>query len=182
MPGPATTAFSSSQSLRAVSTAFHATTRDSGRKVAVVHAAGELDAPAAPLLEHALRHALKRGRTVVLDLRGLTRVDVFGVGVIVDASVAARHAGARLVLVRGLSQVDRLLALTGGSGDVEVVDLGAGEPALQALLSIARVDRSLERDRRRRARGVVTFVAPSQIAPGLDTATLRTGRGELIEP
>ena len=94
-----------------------------------------MDAPAAPLLEHALRHALKRGRTVVLDLRGLTRVDVFGVGVIVDASVAARHAGARLVLVRGLSQVDRLLALTGGSGDVEVVDRAGSQARPTAVFS-----------------------------------------------
>jgi len=46
-----------------------------------------------------------------------------GVGAIADASRSARRDGRRLVLVRGLSQVERLLALTGALDAVEIVDL-----------------------------------------------------------
>jgi anti-anti-sigma factor len=141
-----------------------------------------LDGAAAPQLEDALRQALRRGRTVVLDLRGLTRVDAAGVGVIVAASVAGRQAGARLILVRGLSQVDRLLTLTGTSGEVEIVDLTVGEPALQALLHIARIDRTLERRRRRQARGVVTFIGANHLTRGREALIAHAGRREVIEP
>jgi anti-anti-sigma factor len=157
------TASSNSSSLRAVSTEFQATTRAAGRNATLVHAAGELDGAAAPLLEHTLRNALGRGRTVVLDLRGLVRADTAGVRVIVEATANARRTGARLILVRGLSQVDRLLALTGSSGKVEMVDLAPEEPALQALLNIARTDRARARAQRRPVR-LATLTGPHELA------------------
>jgi anti-anti-sigma factor len=173
--------------LHAVPTVFHATTREAGRKTACVYALGNLDGAAAPPLERALRQALRRGRTVVLDLRGLTRADTAGVRVIVEASAAGRRAGARLILVRGLSQVDRLLALTGTSGEVEMVDLALGEPALQALLHIARIDRARVRAQGRRA-GLVQFACnrqvthTNQITRGVDALIAGAVRGEIIEP
>jgi hypothetical protein len=109
------------------------------------------------------------------------------VGVIVAASVAARRSGARLILVRGLSQVDRLLALTGASGEVELVDLNAGEPALQALLHIARIDRARVRAQRRQA-GLVPFARMPQgyrtnpATRGVDALIARAVGGEVIEP
>jgi len=162
-----------SSSEAAFAPAFRCSTRDRGRKAAWVHVAGELDLAAAPLLERTLHQASKRARLVVLDLRDLTRADSSGVGVIVEASASARRSGRRLTLVRGLSQVDRLLALTGASNAVEIVDLAAGEPAIQALLHIARKDRADARARRRGARGVVTFLSANQLTRGVDALAAR---------
>jgi anti-anti-sigma factor len=87
-----------------------------------------------------LRGAELRARLVVLDLREVTFMDSCGVHLIVSASIRARRAGRRLVLVRGRSQVARILALTGASEDVESVELEPGEPAVQALLQLAQLD------------------------------------------
>ncbi|MGA2470882.1 MAG: STAS domain-containing protein [Solirubrobacteraceae bacterium] len=123
-----------------------------------MHVAGELDAAAAPLLRQTLGQATRRSRLVVLDLRELTRVDSSGVHAIVHASAVARRAGRRLILIRGLSQFDRLLAMIGATDAVEAVDLVTGEPAVQALLHIARQDRAALRVRARAARRVMTVM------------------------
>lgn len=163
----------------AAAPAFSCESVPCGRKVSVVHSAGALDLTAAPLLEHTLRQAMKRARLVVLDLRKLTRVDSSGIDAIVKASVNARQSGRRLVLVRGLSQVDRLLALTGASGAVEMVDLTAGEPALQALAQIARKDH--ERARAQLVRRVALFAPGSQLTRGVDALIGQGGQPEIID-
>lgn len=160
----------------AAAPAFSCDTVPGGRKASLVHIAGELDRTAAPLLEHTLRQAMKRARLVVLDLRELTRVDSSGIDAIVKASVNAQRSGRRLVLVRGLSQVDRLLALTGASSAVEIVDLTAGEPALQALAQIARKDHA-----RAQLRRVAMFAPVSQITRGVDALIEQATRPDVID-
>ena len=131
------------------------------RGAAWVCVAGELDLLTAPRLEQALRQATGRARLVVVDLRDLTRVDAAGVDALVSASRGARRDGRRLVLVRGLPQVDRILMLTGASDSVETIELANGEPTVLALLHIARRDRASARPRARPPRHAV--LRPSEL-------------------
>jgi anti-sigma B factor antagonist len=120
-----------------VPSAFACESRDGGLGAAWVHVAGELDIASAPRLERTLRGAELRARLVVLDLRELTFVDSCGVHVIVYASLRARRAGRRLVLLRGPAQIQRLLALSGAGDLVETVDLAPAEPMVQVVLQLA---------------------------------------------
>ena len=86
-----------------------------------VHVAGALDIATTPQLETSLHES--HARLVVLDLRDLGFIDCSGVRTIVDASISARREGRRLVLVRGIPDVDRVFALTGNGDEVEI-----GEP------------------------------------------------------
>ena len=127
----------SSQSASSL-TEFRCTIRDGGLDVAWVRVTGELDLSATPQLKQTLRDAEDRVRRVVLDLREVTFMDTSGVHVIGDASARATSAGRQLVLVRGPSQVDRVLALTGAKDRLEIVDLNPAEPPVQALIKLAR--------------------------------------------
>lgn len=120
--------------------AFDYTLDDHGFGVAWVRVAGALEHATATQFAAILSQAKGLGRIVVVDLRGLTRVDIAGVGAIVHASRSARRDAKRLVFIRGPSRVERLLALTGASDAVEIVDLAAGEPPVLALLQIAHND------------------------------------------
>jgi anti-sigma B factor antagonist len=113
---------------------FRCTQSDGGLGVVWVRVAGELDIASASQLAQTLAHAEGRARRVVLDLRELTFMDTSGVHAIVDASVSATAAGRRLVVVRGASQVDRMLALTGARDRLDIVDLDPGEPPVQAFV------------------------------------------------
>jgi anti-sigma B factor antagonist len=137
----------SSRSAPDVEPLFGCTSGTTGRGATWVCVAGELDRVTAPRLEQTVSRAIGRSRLVVVDLRGLTRVDAAGVSALVAASRSARRDGRRLVLVRGLPQVDRLLALTAASNAVEIIDLATGEPTVLALLHIARRDRTNSRAR-----------------------------------
>ena len=57
---------------------------------------------------------------MVLDLRELAFIDAAGVRTIVDASLRARQAGRRLVLLRGLPNIDRMFTLAASAGDIEI--------------------------------------------------------------
>jgi anti-anti-sigma factor len=140
---------------------------DGGRGAALVSLTGGLDRVTAPRLAQTLRQATQRARMIVIDLRGLTRVDISGVRAILDASRSARRDGRRLVLVRGLWRFERLLALSGALDDVEIVDLAAGEPTVQALVQIALADRAEARQPARVPRHVGTVLGFSQIARGI---------------
>ncbi len=59
---------------------------------------------------------------MILDLRGLTFIDVTGVHLIVEASLRAALFGGRLIVVRGPAQVQRLLERPGMGDGVEMVD------------------------------------------------------------
>ena len=113
---------------------------DRGCGVAWVHLAGELDIASAPRLERMLVRSELQAPLVMLDLRQLTFMDSSGLRVVVHASMRARCTGNRLVLIRAPRQVQRLLALTGAAETIESVELGDSEPAIQALLHLARAE------------------------------------------
>jgi anti-sigma B factor antagonist len=126
----------------AAPSALACTLRHGGLDAAWVRVAGELDIATAPQLEATLRQAEARAARVVLDLRELTFMDSACVHVIVNASTRARTGGCQLVLVRGPSQVDRLLVLTKASDALEIVDLHPTQPPVQALVELAQRDRA----------------------------------------
>ncbi len=117
---------------------FRCTLRESGRDAAWVRVTGELDTATAPYLEKTLRQAELRAKRVVLDLRELTFIDCTGIHSVVAASNRARQADGQLVLVRGPSHVDRVFTLTGTSDALEIVDLDAVSPPVQALVKLAQ--------------------------------------------
>ena len=109
-------------------TAFSCTATHGGLDAAWVHVVGELDIETAPQLERMLHESLRRARLTVLDLRELTFMDCAGVHAIVAASLRARNAGRRLVLVRGRPDIYRLFTLTGSGADVDIGDLEPVQP------------------------------------------------------
>jgi anti-sigma B factor antagonist len=111
-----------------------------GSDVACIYLAAELDIASAPRLERILRQAERQARLVVLDLRDLTFMDSFGLRLIADSNHRAQRTGRRLVLLRGPSQVQRLLTVTGAGEGLELAELSEIEPAVQALLQVARSD------------------------------------------
>ncbi len=60
-------------------------------------------------------------------------IDSCGAHALVGHAVRARKAGRRLVLLRGRAIVDRMLTLTGCSGDLEIGDVDQVESAVAAL-------------------------------------------------
>ncbi len=104
-----------------------------GMDAAWVHLAGELDVATAPELRKKLREAESRARLVVLDLRSLGFMDAAGVHAIVEASIRARQANRRLLLLRGPANVDRVFSLTGSTDAVEIGDLEPLEPVVREL-------------------------------------------------
>ena len=117
---------------------FGLTLRHGGLDAAWVRVVGELDIGTAPRLEQMLCSAELCARRLVLDLRGVAFIDCCGVHVIVNASIRARQSGRRLVVVRGRPSVDRVFVLSGTSAALEIIDLNAAEPPVQALVQTAR--------------------------------------------
>jgi anti-sigma B factor antagonist len=118
-----------------------------GMDAAWVHLAGELDVATAPELRRKLREAEARARLVVLDLRGLAFMDASGIHAIVEASIRARQADRRLLLLRGPANVDRVFSLTGSADAVEIGDLEPLEPLEPVVRELQRslVSKSLLR-------------------------------------
>jgi anti-anti-sigma factor len=160
--------------------AFSCTLEEAGRGAVLVRVAGELDRTAAPQLAQLLARATRRGRVVVVDLRGLTRVDIAGIDAIVEASRSARRSGRRMLVVRGLLQVERLMALNGTSAAVEIVDLTAGEPTINAVLPLVR-KRPAARQRALAPRRVATLLGASQLTRGIDVLIARGTRQDFID-
>jgi anti-sigma B factor antagonist len=102
-----------------------------GLDAAWVHVGGELDIATTPRLERTLNES--QARLVVLDLRELAFIDCCGMHAIINAGIRARQAGRRLVLVRVPANVDRLLALTGSSEQVEIGDVDPVAPPVHAV-------------------------------------------------
>jgi len=135
----------------------------------------------APRLAQMLSQATRRAPVVVVDVRGLTRVDSLGVDAIADAGRAARRVGRRVILVRGLSEVERLPALSAALGAVEIVELAAGEPPVLALLQVARRDHAAARQPLREPRRVATLLGAGQINRGIDALIGRGIRQDFID-
>ena len=110
---------------------FTCSCTNGGLDAARVHVGGELDIATTPQLERTLDES--RARLVVLDLRELAFIDSSGIHAIVRAGIRARQDGRRLVLVRVPSDVDRVLTLTGSSGQVEFGDVDPVAPPVHAL-------------------------------------------------
>jgi anti-anti-sigma factor len=83
---------------------------------------GQLDAAGVPRLDDALRHATTTASVVILDLRGLTLVDLAGALLIVRADLWIRAAGGRLIVVRGGTEVERFFAAIELDGLIDFVD------------------------------------------------------------
>jgi anti-sigma B factor antagonist len=113
--------------------AFACTTTHGGLDAAWVYVAGELDIATAPELERTLRESQQRAHLTVLDLRELAFMDCAGVHTIVEASLRARKAGRRVVLVRGRPDIYRMFTLTGSSADVDIGDPEPVPPPVDTL-------------------------------------------------
>jgi anti-anti-sigma factor len=99
-----------------------------------IRVTGALDIATTPQLERTLRGPEAHGQLVVLDLTDLASINSSGVHAIVDASVRARHAGSELIILRGSSSVDRMLALTEVAGEIRIGDrLTTAEPSVGSL-------------------------------------------------
>jgi anti-sigma B factor antagonist len=117
--------------------AFACTVTHGGLDAAWVSVVGELDLVTAPELARTLRESQLLAHLTVLDLRELAFIDCSGVHAIVNASLRARKAGRRLVLVRGRPAIYRMFALTGSTAQVDIADpdpVQAPVPALQRSL------------------------------------------------
>jgi anti-anti-sigma factor len=93
--------------------AFDVEVREERAQV-LVRVVGELDLVTAPVLDRHLAGAASRERPrVVVDLSGVTFLDVRGINSLVTAEAAARTAGSALVLRGADEQVHRLLEVCG---------------------------------------------------------------------
>jgi anti-sigma B factor antagonist len=98
-------------------------TRHEGDDVCVLVPRGELDLASSDLLESALADAIASAvKQVIVDLRGLQFIDSIGLSVLIRADQRVRESGRRFGLVRGGSQVQRLLGLTGLASRVSLAD------------------------------------------------------------
>jgi anti-anti-sigma factor len=95
------------------------------RRTALVALRGELDlvtvSKVAEVLDD-LRPQPDGVRHVVLDLRGLTFIDLPGLRELIKQNEFARSNGHNLAVVRGTAPVQRLLALTGVDEQLVLVD------------------------------------------------------------
>ena len=114
-------------------TAFACTATHGGLDAAWVYVAGELDSVTAPQLARTLHESEQVAHLTVLDLRKLTSMDLASVHTIVAASLHARKAGRRLVLVRGRPDIYRMFTLSGSSAHVDIGDLEPVQPPAHAL-------------------------------------------------
>jgi anti-sigma B factor antagonist len=122
---------------RVLPQAFTCTATHGGLDAAWVHVTGELDMATAPELERTLLESQRHAGLIVLDLRELAFIDCAGVHTIVEASVRARRAGRRLILVRGRPDIYRVFRLTGSFADIDI-----GDPDRE-LRPISALQRSL---------------------------------------
>jgi anti-anti-sigma factor len=113
---------------------------DDDRDTGWISIAGELSAADVPQLTRTLFDSQSQTPVTVLDLRELTLLSTRGAQAIVTAGVNGRRLGRRLVLLRGRPDVDRVLGLTAGAGELEIHDLHAGEPAVLVLLQLAELE------------------------------------------
>jgi anti-sigma B factor antagonist len=101
---------------------FRVEVRDDGGAI-VVAVSGELDLASSPVLEGALERVHASGCSlVIMDLRELEFMDSTGLSVLIKAQQRAQEAGRRFGLVRGGTQVQRLLSLTGIDDRMTVAD------------------------------------------------------------
>lgn len=91
---------------------------------AVISLSGQIDLATIPLLHDALTKALTHhpGRTLIIDLDGVTVLEDTGLGVLMGAAGSARQTGADLVVVCNNMRLRERLDRTGFSRAIEVRD------------------------------------------------------------
>ena len=77
-----------------------------------VWATGELDLAAVPVLRRTLRRAIEPGKTVVVELAGVSLIDSVGLGVLIGADRRLREVGGHLVLHEPDARLRDLFAAT----------------------------------------------------------------------
>jgi anti-anti-sigma factor len=107
------------------------------RGATVLTLAGELDLASGPVLEEELERAIGGdAEQLIIDLRALDFIDSTGLSLFVQANQRMQSGGRRLGLVRGGSQVQRLLEVTG------IADVLAVADTPEELLSHDRTEQS----------------------------------------
>jgi anti-anti-sigma factor len=90
---------------------------------AVLVVSGELDLASSSALEEQLAQAEQAGvQLVIVDLRELEFIDSTGLSVLIKAHQQAEASGRRFAVVKGPSQVQRLLGLTGLEERLTLID------------------------------------------------------------
>jgi anti-anti-sigma factor len=89
----------------------------------VIVLSGELDLASAPELEQQLKQAeSSEVELLILDLRPLEFIDSTGLSILIKAHRWAQGAGRRFAVVKGSSQVQRLLELAGIEQRIMLID------------------------------------------------------------
>jgi anti-anti-sigma factor len=100
---------------------------------------GELDLASAPTLELELdRLEWRPPRLLLVDLRGLTFMDVAGIRVLLAAHERAERRGHELAIVRGAPIVERLMQLLGLDSVLDLIDDPAEVPPVRRLAASCR--------------------------------------------
>jgi anti-anti-sigma factor len=103
---------------------------------------GPLDSTTAVELAAAIEGAFSEAPRVVLDLRGLSSLDVEGVELIVAAAEVAAENGEQLVAVRGAAAVQDAFELTRASEAIELIDVPPNTIGLAPAFALESSPRS----------------------------------------
>jgi anti-sigma B factor antagonist len=119
------------------------------REVVRVKPVGELDLATVSVLEDQVRELLAVGfEQLIIDLRGLSFMDVSGLRLLLSLARHARHEGWRLSLIQGSVPVRRLFALTDTTRQLPFSPLAIEPHPDKHLTPSERHDRApLPRDR-----------------------------------
>ena len=102
--------------------AFSCSTSLLGSGEAWIRVGGELDLATAPEMLSACHRAQGRATCVLLDLRGLTFLDVAGLHAVLAAAADAADRGLRFAVLRGVPAVDAVFTLTNTRARIEILD------------------------------------------------------------
>jgi anti-sigma B factor antagonist len=83
-----------------------------GTDETVIHCGGKLTYTSAEMLRTAVRPLFPETKRVVLDLKGLTYLDSFGLGVLVGAYLSARRQDCQLRVANANPQAEQIIRIT----------------------------------------------------------------------
>jgi anti-anti-sigma factor len=85
---------------------------DAGAQETVIRCIGKLTHTSAETLRNALRPMFPETKKVALDLKGLTYLDSFGLGVLVGAYLSARRQECHLRVANANPQAQQIIRIT----------------------------------------------------------------------
>lgn len=97
--------------------------RHSGRSAAWLVLRGDLDLESGSQFGELAEQVLASALLLIIDLRELGFIDSVGIHELIKADARARRSGRRLVLIRGVGQVDRVFELVGLPDCLDIIDL-----------------------------------------------------------